>query len=217
MPFTAEQFFDVFVRYHAGVWPAPVVATALAVLSLVLVFRPRPSSGRWVAAILALLWTWMAIGYHAAYFTRINPMAWAFAALFGLGAIVFAWVGVVRARLCFGARRGPLAWVGIALACFALVVYPALGHAFGQRYPAVPTFGLPCPTTIFTLGVLLLARPPVPRVLFVVPVLWTAIGTSAAFAFGVWQDLGLLVAGAGGLVALLRATRLSEPSLARPN
>ena len=217
MPFTAEQFFDVFVRYHAGVWPAPVVSTALAMLALAFVFRPRASTDRWVAAILSLLWAWMAIGYHAAYFTRINPMAWAFAALFGLGAIVFAWVGVVRARLRFDARRTPRRWVGIALVLFALVIYPALGHAFGQRYPAVPTFGLPCPTTIFTLGVLLMARPPVPRVLFVVPVLWTAIGTSAAFALGVWQDLTLLVAGVAGLAALLRPTRVSEPSLAPPN
>ena len=217
MPFTAEQFFDVFARYHAGVWPAPVVLTALAVLALVFVFKPGASNHRWVAAILALLWIWMAVAYHIAYFTRINPVAWAFAALSGLGAILFVWVGVVRGRLRFRSGRGPSRWVGIALVLFALVVYPALGHALGHRYPAVPTFGLPCPTTIFTVGVLLLAGSPVPRVLFVVPVLWAAIGASAAFALGVWQDLGLLVAGAVGLLALLHRSTVPDASLASPS
>src|SRR6478735_636787 len=47
--------------------------------------------------------------------------------------------------------------------------------------PAVPTFGLPCPTTIFTIGVLLFAKAPVPRSAFIVPVLWALVGSTAAF------------------------------------
>jgi len=213
LPFTADQFFDVFARYHAGVWPAPVVLTGLAALALGLVFWPAPAAGRWIAAILALLWAWMALAYHLAYFAAVNPAARLFAALFLLGATGFAWVGVVRRRLRFAPTSAARGWVGAALLLYALVAYPALSQFLGHRYPALPTFGLPCPTTIFTIGLLMLARSPVPRSVFVVPVLWSLVGATAAFSLGVWQDLGLVAAAAVGLVALIRPATVFEPSL----
>jgi Family of unknown function (DUF6064) len=202
MPFTREQFFALFERYNVGVWPAQIVLYAMALVVLVTIHRGRPSGGRWVAGALALLWAWMAIAYHFAYFTAINPAAWAFGAVFLLGALWLTWVGVVRGRLVF-ARRGDLREaLGGALVVFALLAYPALGWLMGHRYPAVPTFGLPCPTTIFTIGVLLFTKGPVSRSVLVVPVLWAAVGSTAAFALGVYQDLGLLVAGVVGLIAM---------------
>ena len=81
---------------------------------------------------------------------------------------------------------------------FALVVYPAIGYGLGHRYPAMPTFGVPCPTTIFTLGLLLFADRP-PWLVYVVPLLWSAVGSLAALRLGVYEDLALL---AGGFVAL---------------
>lgn len=51
---------------------------------------------------------------------------------------------------------------------------------------------MPCPTTIFTFGILLMARAPVPGVVLVAPMLWAAIGAVAAFSLGVTQDLALL-------------------------
>ena len=41
-------------------------------------------------------WAWSALAYHAAFFTRINPAAWLFAALFLVQATAFFWSGVVR-------------------------------------------------------------------------------------------------------------------------
>jgi hypothetical protein len=203
MPFTVEQFFDTFTRYNEGVWPAQLVLGTLALWVLVLVARGRPTHGRWIAAILATFWAWMAVAYHFAYFTAINPAAWVFGAASLLGGLWFAWVGVVKRRLQFALHGGFRAWVGGGLVLFALVVYPLAGHLLGHRYPAVPTFGLPCPTTLFTIGVLLFAHAPVPRSVFVVPALWTAVGSTAAFSLGVYQDLGLLVAGVVAVVAML--------------
>lgn len=196
LPFSVEQFFDVFARYNLGTWPAPVVTNILAVLALFFVHRGRPADGRWVAAILALLWAWMGLAYHLAYFTAVNPAAWVFGAAFVAAALLFVWVGSVRGKLVFHPASGIRGWTGASLVAFALIVYPLLSRLLGHEYPAVPTFGLPCPTTIFTVGVLLFAKPPVPRSVLVVPLLWAAIGSTAAFTLGVYQDLGLLVAAA---------------------
>jgi hypothetical protein len=67
--------------------------------------------------------------------------------------------------------------------------------------------GTPCPTTLLTLGLLFWARPPLPRLLLAVPLLWSAVGTTAAFALGVPQDLALLVAGLAAQVLLRRPRR----------
>ena len=180
-----------------------LVGSAIAAIALVLV--PRRWSGVGLSAILAFLWAWIALAYHLAVFTRINPLAYAFSALSLAGALAFLWQGVVRRRLQFAWVGGGRAIVGTGLIVFALVVYPAWSWYAGHSYPAMPTFGLPCPTTLFTIGLLAFLVPPSPRGVFVVPILWCFVGGQAAFLLGVYPDLGLLAAGVIGVVLAWRS------------
>jgi uncharacterized protein DUF6064 len=195
LPFTPQQFFAVFARYNEVVWPMQIVLNAAALLCIGLLFRPSVWASRTSYLILSLLWAWMAIAYHFAFFSSINPAAWVFGAIFLLGSIAFAWTGVARAGVSFRPVPGTRAIVGATLIAFALVLYPVIGYSVGHRYPSAPTFGLPCPTTIFTLGLLLFSVKPVARWVFGVPLLWAAVGSLAPFQLGATEDLGLLVAG----------------------
>lgn len=204
LPFTREQFFGVFADYNAAVWPMQWLLTGLALLAIGLVSVPKRWSGRAIAAILAFLWAWIGIAYHWLQFTRINPLAYAFAALALAGSVLFLRHGVIRQAMRFAWRAD---WRGVgggALLIYALFVYPAWSWLAGHRFPETPTFGLPCPTTIFTLGMLAFLAAPLPRSVFVVPLLWSAVGAQAAFLLGVPQDLGLGVAGLVGLAFALR-------------
>jgi hypothetical protein len=205
-PFSADQFFNVFAQYNEAVWPSQVILMALALLIVgVAVFAPRYSGV--AIGILAALWAWTAIAYHSLFFARINPIANVFAALFLFEAAAIAWHGLrtrrleLKAGLPVALRTG-----GWTLIAYALVVYPALAMTFGQRYPAMPTFGLPCPTTIFTLGILLWCRRPVPWLVLIVPAVWAAIATSAAVTFSVFEDYALPLAAALLIIARLRTT-----------
>lgn len=225
MPFTREQFFELFGQYNESVWPAQLAILALAVasLALVLVAVVDPRAGRAVRAAtrapgwaLALLWGWMAVAYHFVFFTRINPAAWIFGAAFLLAAGLFA-VETYRGRLRFEQPRGGAGALGLGLVFYALVGYPIVGVLSGHAYPHEPTFGLPCPTTIFTLGLLLLARRPAPASVFVVPFAWSLVGSTAAFQLGVAQDYGLLAAAAlAGAALALRRRRSARPPRPRP-
>jgi hypothetical protein len=93
------------------------------------------------------------------------------------------------------------------LILYALVAYPLLGVLLGHHYPATPTFGAPCPTTIFTFGVLLWCQRRVPAWLLIIPGLWALIGLSAAISLGVPEDVGLFVAGAVAIPMLVRRGR----------
>ena len=151
----------------------------------------------------------MALAYHLAFFAPLNPAAWWFGVLFLLGGMAFDWFGVVDDKLRFHASCGPWQLIGAVLILFALVVYPVISYAVGRRYPALPTFGVPCPTTIFTIGVLLFAEAPTPRAAFAVPILWAGIGSLAAFWLGITEDLSLLLAGAIGIAAVIDLHRPS--------
>jgi hypothetical protein len=90
-----------------------------------------------------------------------------------------------------------------------------LGQALGHVYPASPTFGLPCPTTIFTFGIFLLADRRLSVWAVVIPALWSAIGFAAAVSLSMTEDYGLLVAGLLGtlMIAWRRASRPPASSL----
>lgn len=196
LPFTQQQFFDVFERYNLAIWPIQIIAYGLGLVVVALLIWRLTLTDRAISAILALFWIWMGAAYHLAFFSEINPAAVAFGALFVLQGALFAFAGVVRPGLVFRARWGALAAVGVVMIAYALVGYPLLGLAFGHEFPRAPMFGVvPCPTTIFTFGLLLWTTGRVPKYLLAIPLLWALVGVSAALTLGVAQDYGLGVAG----------------------
>ncbi|MGC1172990.1 DUF6064 family protein [Polaromonas sp.] len=212
LPFTNEQFFGVFRLYNSTVWPAQVFLVLLAVLAIVFIALRRLWSGAAVSAVLALLWVWLGAAYHLAFFARINPVAYGFGALSIAGGLLFAWHGVICRRFEFAFDRSFRTALGIALLAFALVVYPVWSTLAGHGYPELPTFGLPCPTTIFTIGVLALASGARLRAVLAVPILWSLVGGQAAFLLDVKPDLGLLVAGVAAVGLFIWPARVRETS-----
>lgn len=202
LPFSAEEFLAVFAQYNESVWPMQWVLYTAALACVGLLFSDQPWASRMISLLLAGLWLWMALAYHFAFFAEINPAAWWFGILFLLGGMAFDWCGVINDRLRFHPARDAWSVTGGFLLFFALAIYPVISYALGRRYPAAPTFGLPCPTTIFTIGLLLFARAPIPRVVFIVPVLWSFVGALAAVWLDMAEDVWLLAAGTVGIAAL---------------
>jgi hypothetical protein len=84
-------------------------------------------------------------------------------AMFAVQGLLLADATLRGGALRFDAAPGSRRWVGWALMAYAAVLYPLIGVCTGHAYPKLPMFGItPCPVTLFTLGVLLLAREPVP-------------------------------------------------------
>ena len=204
LPFTRDQFMGIFVEYNAGVWPAQVVAYLVGLIMLAMVVRPSGAGGRIIGAGLATMWIWTRVVYHSLYFSAINKAALVFGTLFVLQGIRLIFAGVTG-RLRFGARSGASLWLDWAFVVHASVIYSWVGLWAGHRYPEMPMFGItPCPVTIFTFGLVLLATPPVPWWLLVVPFIWPLIGGSAAFLLAVRQDWLLLVSGVAAAAVVRR-------------
>jgi hypothetical protein len=192
LPFTTEQFLEVFRRYNTTFYPIQAVFLLIAVYAIFVVARNKSNSGKIVTTILAVFWLWMGLAYHIAFFSSINKAAYIFGSLFILQGVLLQIYGYLNQPV-FTFRKNLPGIASILLLIYALIIYPIVGYFLGHRYPYSPTFGLPCPTTIFTVAVVLLAERRLPFYIALIPLLWCAVGFSAAFAMGMYEDFGLIV------------------------
>lgn len=195
LPFTAEQFLHVFTNYNQSIWPMQIFLILLAVICVILIFRNSNYTNTIVTLILAFFWLWMGLVYHIIFFAQINPAAYVFGALFIFESILLLYYGIIRKEIKFFYNKDIYSYSGIAIILFAIAIYPLIGFSVGHIYPASPTFGLPCPTTIFTIGILLFNKGELPLGLIIIPVIWSLIGFTAALKLGIYEDTGLLIAG----------------------
>ena len=192
-PFTTEQFLNVFKFYNLSIWPFQIFLVALALVAIFFAVYTIKYSGIIISTALSFYWFWMGIVYHFAIFSSINPLAYVFAVLFLFQGFLFFFFGIARESLSFKFIFNLKGLTAIILFLYALIFYPLLSYSLGHYYPSTPTFGLPCPTTIFTFALLLLLEGKINKMLFIIPVIWALIGFTAALKLGILQDIGLLV------------------------
>ena len=208
LPFTADVLFANLAQYNRALWPAHVLALALGLATILLTLRPVRGSDRAVGALLAAAWLWIGVGYHWLHFATIDFAAPVYALFFILQGVLLVWTGALRGRLAFRFGGGLFGWTGLTLAGAALVVWPVADWLSGQGWQILRVAGLaPAPTTIFTLGLLLLIEGRTPLHLVLIPVLWTLIAGGTAWVLSISQDLALPVAGLGVLGLILWRNR----------
>ena len=204
IPFTTEQFLRVFEKYNQAIYPFQFALILVAIISVFLAASRKPFANKLISYLLGFLWLWTGIVYHLIFFTAISPPAYLFGTLFIIQGLLFLYEGVVRNRLSFRASQNFYGIFGTIFIAYALVIYPLIGYALGRTFTASPTFGVPCPTAIFTFGLLIWTDKRFSLSLLIIPVLWSLVGTSAALSFGIKEDFGLLVAGTIGTTIIIR-------------
>ena len=209
LPFTIQQFLEVFKNYNQSVFPMQIIFYLLALTGILLSIKKIARADKIINVILSFFWIWMGVVYHLLYFARINKAAYVFGMIFILQGLLFFYQGVLNDKLTYKFRFDKFGWVGALLMTFALIIYPFLGYIFGHFYPSAPTFGLPCPTTIFTFGILMWFDKKIPLSILIIPFIWSIIGFFAALQLGVREDTGLIAAGIlGTLMITLRIKKV---------
>lgn len=195
MPFTTEQFLNVFYDYNNAIWPAQVIAYLLGALILALSLRRTIIGDKIINITLGIFWIWMGAVYHLLFFSTINKLAFLFALLFIIQGLSFLFLGFTSKNLRYQIRNNNFGLTGFFLVAYAMIIYPIFGYFLGHSYPHIPVFGVaPCPTTIFTFGVLLWTQRKISGWLVVIPTIWSVIGLTAAIKLGMVEDFGLIVA-----------------------
>jgi hypothetical protein len=192
LPFSSEQFLRIFEQYNLAVWPIQFLLYSIGVTVALFIFNKKADSSRSISVLIGFLWLWMGAVYHLYFFTSINNAAYLFGFLFIIQGCLFLYSGYAK-KITFQFSPDIYGVTGAILMLFSLVVYPVLGYMLGHIYPSSPTFGLPCPTTIFTFGLLLCSGNKFTFSLMIIPLIWSVIGFSAAFSLGMKEDLSLVI------------------------
>ncbi len=210
MPFTPSQFLALFERFNTAIWPLQLVtmAAALAVVAL-LAARPGRRADVTASAVLVVFCLVVGVGYFFLGFAQhLSPAGWPFGAIFLVEAALLSRAAVRPGALTFSATSGWRSAAGVAVLAYALVGYPIVGLLTGRPPVQSPWLGVvPCPTTIFTIGLLLRSTSPRPALYLALPIAWALIGTTAAIRFGVLEDLGMTAAAVVGVASLLLPRR----------
>ena len=106
LPFTTEQFLEIFRKYNTTFYPLQAMFLLLAVYIIFLLVRNKSNSGKTITTILAALWLWMGTAYHIAFFSIINKAAYIFGFLFILQGILLFIYGLVKAPSFVFNRNG---------------------------------------------------------------------------------------------------------------
>jgi len=202
--FSPRTYYRMFELYHQEIWPAQLVAVALALAIVVLLRRDDEWRGAAIAGLLTACWVWVAIVFHVRRYATINWAARYFAVLFVAQAALLVWTGVVRRRITFRRWSESFAWLAPALFILGVMLPPLVGRAAGRSWSQVELIGLtPDATAVATLGILLLASPRAPRALMVVPLSWCVIGGATLWALESPEAWVPIAAGVGTLIAML--------------
>ncbi|MBW6515703.1 MAG: hypothetical protein K0B81_03685 [Candidatus Cloacimonetes bacterium] len=203
IPFSVDQFLSLFKIYNITVWPIQIFFYLVALLALFLTVKRSALTDKMISIIIAYFWLWMGVIFHLFFFTMINKGAYLFGVLFIIQSILFLYFGLLKSKLSYELKLDLYGITGSIFILYALAVYPLLGHFSGHTYPHSPTFGAPCPTTIFTFGILLLTIKKVPKIILIIPFLWSLTGFSAALNLLIREDFGLLIAGLLGTILII--------------
>lgn len=183
--FSPRTYYRLLERFNEAVWPAQILTLGLGLVILVLLLRPGAWQGRGVAAILAILWVWVAWAFFWKRYATINWAAIYVVPLLAVEALLLVWIGVVRRGLGFRLSGDPAGRLGIALFGLGWLLYPMIAPLGGRGWHQAEIFGIaPDPTLISTLGLLLLAQGRPRWELLAIPVLWCVISGATLWAMG---------------------------------
>jgi hypothetical protein len=206
MKLTLEMLLSTFGKYNLDIWPLQVLAYILGITAVFFAIKRTGYSSRIILGILSFLWLFTAIGFFMLYFGAVYTPAYIFGALYIIQGLIFL-AGLVKPRLSFNFEVNSYAVIGLLFIAYAMIGYPMVGNFLGHTYPQSPPFGLtPCPTTVFTFGLLLITDKEVPRLYLVIPLLWALSGVMPV-SVGILEDIGMIISGVVGTALILYRDR----------
>lgn len=198
-----EQLMSVFGAYNIAIWPMQVFAYLAGLVALYSAFKQTRFSNNIASGILSFFWIWTGVVFCIFCWGPTYPAAYGFGALLTAQGVIFL-LNAAKPTLSFRTQRNQFALIGALFIFYAMAGYPLLGYLLGHVYPRSMPFGLvPCPTAVFTLGLLMLTDKMVPRYVLIIPAIWSICAIVSVLS-GIYEDSGLILAGLVCIPILLR-------------
>jgi hypothetical protein len=203
LPITFKQFLEIIANYNQAVWPMQIFAYILGIAALFFTIKETKYSSKITSAILAFFWLWVGIVFSLMFVSQIMKLFIVTGVLFIIQAILFLIFGVFKANIPFRFRSDVYGVIGIIFIAYAMIGYPIIEYLMGLSHSQFLYNGLvPCPTTVFTFGLLLWMVKKLPKYILIIPFIISLNGF-LAIPLGVYEDIGMVIAGLLGTFLIL--------------
>lgn len=192
-----ELFWRTISEYNQATWIAQVAINGIGLVLTVLLYV-KPNRGTKIAfkLFLTFCFGWIAIVFFLLH-GSVELNKYVTATLFGLMSILFI-VDVFINKTEFIRNTKYSKWAYLLYILF--FTYPFLSLALGKHFPAITTWLMPCPLTVFAIAVMISFFPRIDYKIFVLLILWALGGLPKIFMFKVPEDVILFIS---GIVAIL--------------
>jgi len=160
----AEVFWNNVSAYNVSIFPMQIITLVVAViLTYWLLVKPSAGINKLMKAYLSFTFVWLVFMF---------PFEGVFKIIFGLlhlaiAILFFIDIFTAKIELKFPETSGKRYFM-LFLIFSAFALYPLIEYMSGHLYPKILLFGIaPCPTTIFSLALLIGAVPKVGKIIFI--------------------------------------------------
>ena len=189
-PYNRQGWFGLIETYLQDYPYIALCSLVFCALLAFLTLRPPPFSQapRLVLGLLAFSWFWCGAVFQMQYHATLNWAAPQFAWIFLAQTALLALAAIFGKTLSWpqpSTVRGH--WPSLLILTLALI-YPAVGFLEGRVYGQLEWFGLmPTPTTLATLGFILILSGTWRWVLLPIPVLWALISSAFTLKLDLYE------------------------------
>ncbi len=206
LSFSIEEFLLVLESYNLDIWPLQIVVYVLIILVLFFSLKPTKYSTKIVLSILSFLWLFNGIVFCFLYWAPTHIFGYIFGVCCVVQGLMFIY-SISKSDITMSSPDKTYTLTGILFVLYAIIGYQIFGYYLGHIYPEFFSVGLvPCPTTIFTLGIFLIINKSIPIKYFVIPLMISLGGFLAAYN-GIYEDIGLIIAGIISTILIYKEMR----------
>jgi hypothetical protein len=209
LSFSLEEFLLVLESYNLDIWPLQIIAYVLILLVLFISLKPTKYSAKIVLVVLSFFWLFTGIVFCFIYWAPSHIFGYIFGIFCTVQGLLFLY-SITRSDITISSPNKTYTFIGILFVLYAIIGYQVFGYYLGHIYPKFFAVGLvPCPTTIFTLGIFLIINKKVPIKYFIIPLMISLGGFLAAYN-GIYEDMGLIIAGILSLSKILSGESIKK-------
>lgn len=180
-----ESFLNFLGNYHEAIFPFHFIAFLFGILILYSILANHEILKKNINLILGFLWCFDGFFLFTLYASKLAPFTYTLQGiLFPLQGIIF----FIQKDLNYDFNKTKISYLGVFILFFGLFIYPIFGNFSSFSYPNIPIFPEPCPLTIFTLGLSLLAKK-AKLTIFAIVFFWSFMGIVAVLKLEIYSDI----------------------------
>jgi hypothetical protein len=203
LSFSLEEFLVVLESYNLDIWPLQIITYALILLVLFISLKPTKYSPKIILAALSFFWLSTGIVFCFIYWAPSHIFGYIFGICCTAQGLLFLY-SLIKSDITITSPDKTNMLIGILFILYAMIGYQILGYYLDHIYPKFFAVGLvPCPTTIFTLGLFVIINTKIPIKYVAIPFVISLGGFLAAYN-GIYEDIGLIILGVWGSILIIK-------------